>query len=57
MSSRSKSCIGSGIKYRKNAFLRQSKALKQHFNGPEMYLLSFKVRFKVIFGVQTLFFV
>jgi hypothetical protein len=40
----------------KNACLRQSKALKQHFNALEMYLLSFKVHFKVIFGVERLFF-
>jgi hypothetical protein len=40
----------------KNACLRQSKAFKQHFNALEMYLLSFKVNFRVIFGVQKLFF-
>jgi hypothetical protein len=38
-------------------FLGQSKALKQHFNALEMYLLSFKAHFKVIFWVQKLFFV
>jgi hypothetical protein len=40
----------------KNACLRQSKAFKQHFNALEMYLLSFEVNFKVIFGVSKLFF-
>jgi hypothetical protein len=42
--------------YTKNACLKQSKALKQHFNALEMYLLSFKAHFKVIFRGQKLFF-
>jgi hypothetical protein len=41
---------------KKNACLRQSKAFRQHFNALEMYLLSFEVNFKLIFGVQKRFF-
>jgi hypothetical protein len=42
---------------KKTACLRPSKALKQHFNAlVEMYLLSFKANFKLIFGGQKLFF-
>jgi hypothetical protein len=44
-------------KSRETIPLRQFKALKQHFNALEMYLLSFKVHFQVIFGVQKQFFV
>jgi hypothetical protein len=41
----------------KNACLRQSKALKQHFDALEMYLLSFKVHFKVFLGFKSYFFI
>jgi hypothetical protein len=42
-------------KYKKRMF-KTIKALKQHFNALEMFLLSIKAHFKIIFEGQKLFF-
>jgi hypothetical protein len=44
------------LNIQKNACLRQSMALKQHFNALEIYLLTFNANFKIIFWGQKLFF-